>query len=363
MSKIYRLIIVLTSIFLNCSGNLENNTEDSENKQKDSTLISMPDTLFSRPEFESLDDFEKLIDKCSDSLLAWGFMPETNAPIHLSVEDYKKHWYLRHFYKSGHVLMDTVPSEKQLQEMTIRQISYKRNWKWILEEWEFTSRDEAEIWLYLIQRNHRIDDGKPPRALWLNGNKLYFVVATAAVDWSESKNLLIPMLTGHSTNLIRLLFQPIDIVEFKKKKGISNSSPANYKDKYKSAKQGFHYLYTLFKTPSNLPETVRFTGFKLYSYKFGNQGGDFFDQNELLVGLKATYEDPDLGMLDWVGKSLDDFIQVYGEPTFKQQYKVAYYYLERAIVLKIDNDRIIEIEFNVSPDIVSESEFLDKDPD
>jgi len=115
--------------------------------------------------------------------------------------------------------------------------------------------------------------------------------------------------------LSALLLAPIDLPEFKRIKGPSNSSVMHAnRDFYKPDREGFYYWYALFKGPSKQSESKRLRGFRLIVYKYGTEAGDFYDRNEELIAIKSRFSDPHLGKLNLVGVSVDSIRKRFGAP-------------------------------------------------
>jgi hypothetical protein len=99
--------------------------------------------------------------------------------------------------------------------------------------------------------------------------------------------------------LAAFLSAPINLVYFKRIKGISNSGSAKVGQWiYRPKKPGFFYQYILFSTPKRYPEGTRFSGFSVVVYKFGKEVGDYYDTNEMLIAIWCRLRDPDLGQAD-----------------------------------------------------------------
>jgi hypothetical protein len=121
--------------------------------------------------------------------------------------------------------------------------------------------------------------------------------------------------TKQKDELAAFLAAPIDLVAFKRKKGSSNNGAFKASRWfYKPKKTGFFYHYMLFGTPKEYSEVDRFSGFSIVVYKFGKEVGDYYDTNEMLVGIWCRLRDPDLGQADLVGRLVSEIKARFGEP-------------------------------------------------
>ena len=150
------------------------------------------------------DQFLLRIDRASLLLSDWGFYKEQEV-VFRTREDLSSHWWLTIFdRKSG---MDTshFPSVTDWQDIRqIRQFTFKKNWKYVVEEWQFSDQQAARSWLNVALNTRRLDDQKPPRIYWIEEDKMYFIMATAAYDWFEYSNELIRAFSGREVADIHL---------------------------------------------------------------------------------------------------------------------------------------------------------------
>jgi len=282
-------------------------------------------------------------------LISWGFTADPEGIVEVDPGLYNKHWWLKHFFKRNSHRVDSMPSVSDFEQIQrIRQVSFKKGWKWVFEEWEFADRDAAERWLQLIVLNHDMDGQKPPREFWMINNRIYFLMATAAKDWFEHGEDLVRIMTGRKRGLIRLLFNPFVLEKFKKRKGGSNSSTSGKSiEWYEPEYEGFYYYYLLFNTPRRLPETVRFRDFRLYVYKLGKDPGFYEDRNEILIGVESKFRDPDLRRLDLVETTIQVINEYLGSPQYEMDGLWVYNYGERWLLLEHDEKEITGMHYHI----------------
>ncbi len=146
-----------------------------------------------------------------------------------------------------------------------------------------------------------------------------------------------------NNNIIAFLKNPLALQSFKLKKGSSNSGIFKsevHLPLFKPDKKGFYYQYMLFRTPRNLSEQMRFEGLRIIVYKIGTAIGKYSNSNEIMVGLKSRYNDPDLGKANLVGLSVDAIIKKFGHPKIKKNNFIVYYHQNKILYLKINNKKI-----------------------
>ena len=115
---------------------------------------------------------------------------------------------------------------------------------------------------------------------------------------------------GSSTEA--LLKNPFDLQKFKKEKGPSNSGVADVRKYYfKPQEKGIYFYFFLFRSSQTFvykgtedkKTIVRSgTGFRIVTYKpLGKYRDSYFDPTETLIEVEASYNDPDLPELAFVG--------------------------------------------------------------
>ena len=130
-------------------------------------------------------------------------------------------------------------------------------------------RDDS---LQIAGNTQRLDDHKPPRIYWIEGNKMYFIMATAAVDWFEHIDNLVEIITGKKRLLINVMNDPIRLAEYKKKKRGANSGIIGQKSYfYKPDTAGIYYQYFWFHElrPKYREDAVH--GVKIVVYIYGEE--------------------------------------------------------------------------------------------
>jgi hypothetical protein len=122
------------------------------------------------------------------------------------------------------------------------------------------------------------------------------------------------------------LLNPINISEYKKLKGGSNSGSAkNYDFHYKPEFKGFYLRFFVFP---NFGEN----GPELITYRRGKEIGDYIDEDEILIQFFSNRKDEDLKELNLVGVSQKNVIEKLGNPTFKKNGILVYYYDNRILI-------------------------------
>ena len=78
----------------------------------------------------------------------------------------------------------------------------------------------------------RVDNFKPPRVFWAKNNKLYFIMATSAADWTAHSEELIELMNGNSRWLIELMNEPLNLTRFLDKSGAGEGEEGIVLDYY-----------------------------------------------------------------------------------------------------------------------------------
>ena len=101
-------------------------------------------------------------------------------------------------------------------------------------------------------------------------------------------------------NLLQFLENPLDLVQYKKAKGISNNGaarkPAGAKTYHKPPDQGFYYQYFNFpifgeEKRGDIAPREALGDIVVEVYKFGRTVGDYYDRREVLIELSAYADD------------------------------------------------------------------------
>ncbi len=168
---------------------------------------------------------------------------------------------------------------------------------------------------------------------------------TTSVDTNESEEEL---NEKPLTPIQSLLMAPLDLAQFKKSYGPSNSG-AGCSDfpiewRFNPQKEGFYYQYMLFHSLQRDMKNIEdvsfneyqlFENFRIYVYHYGKNGAfDFFDENEELIGLRTSGSHTGLGNLDLVGKSIDNLHESYGTDYIQKDDVRIYHFRDRALSLK-----------------------------
>ncbi len=150
----------------------------------------------------------------------------------------------------------------------------------------------------------------------------------------------------------RFLMEPINLSEFKNKYGPSNSgacctgSPENL---HEPPKDGFYYQYMFFwklasmrySDGSAMSEGDLFMSFQIYVYHFGNNHDfDFFNNDEILIGLSCAGSHPGLGQANLVAKSLSEIEKLFGNDYIDLDSIKIYQYNNRVLSLKFNSSKV-----------------------
>ncbi len=152
--------------------------------------------------------FEARMDSVTALFLELGFKRAADIKL-IEPKQYRKHWWLKEYYRrSTFGKTPEFPSEDDPSKIkSIRQFTFKKVWKYKIEQWNFESKAAAQRW-HTVAKNARGNKGgyyleKPPNVFWLEGSKLYIVMSTAAADWFEYRDSIIENFSGLTRGEIR----------------------------------------------------------------------------------------------------------------------------------------------------------------
>ncbi len=151
---------------------------------------------------------------------------------------------------------------------------------------------------------------------------------------------------SNDTTIQDFLINPIDFQQFKEDNGPSNSGTANKTGLYKPNQAGMYLRFMLFQgnrariKKLKLPDSFGMTELQFFVYRFGTEVGDFYDSNELLVGIKCRIRDPALGQANLVGKHITLIEKQFGKDFIQHDNCIIYQYQNRVLSLNIQGGNV-----------------------
>ncbi len=153
------------------------------------------------------------------------------------------------------------------------------------------------------------------------------------------------------------LLDPINLNEFKKKYGPSNSGaccsgiPTNWL--YKPENEGFYYQYMLFNLRGMsylngkiMGEGEQLRKFQIYVYHFGkNRDFDFYNDDEVLIGYSCAGMHEALGQTNIVGKSWQEIEEQFGNDYIDLDSIKIYQYNNRILSLKLKSSKVEWVKY------------------
>lgn len=255
--------------------------------------------------FIGRDRFQSRLAAVTPLLSEWNFHKVKDTILNDRTE-FDRHWWLKIFGKKQQGVPDpdgpSLDDWETLKE--IRQVTFKKSWEFVIEDWQLADTTAARRWINIALDTRDLDNFKPPRVYWTEGNRMYFIMATAAADWSEHSDKLIEAFTGMNRSLIELFNRPVDLAEYKRKKaGVRGRIIGKIPWAYRPDTAGNYFEFRLFQKPgSKYPPEKLYDGLIIRTYRYGNDPGDHYAGNEELIEIESAVPDPDLGQLDLVGK-------------------------------------------------------------
>jgi hypothetical protein len=132
-----------------------------------------------------------------------------------------------------------------------------------------------------------------------------------------------PSILSVNSKLKNLLDNPINLVQYKKDYGTSNSGSAGNKEFFETPDTvGMMFRYMLFhklrmEIPSHPSEGDLFNGFIITVYRYGERVGNFYDTNEELMMIECSLDNPTLGELNWYGLSKRELVDNYDSAQYE----------------------------------------------
>lgn len=339
--------ILLGILALSCSEHQEKKQEGANEQQASLELDSLtlntdPISVNSPSQIKLKTDFEIMLAKVEDSLFIWGFTKRTEKQF-ATTEEYKNHWFFKSFFRKDNVLRlqklypsIVMPSQRDWNGIeNIKQVNFTKGWKYVIEEWAFANEKSAYAWLDIALGAKYLDNAKPPRIFWIEGNKMYFIMATASADWSAFGEQIIKLATGKTRWLIQLLNRPLEIKEFKKKAGGANGGPRhNLPFYYKPDTIGTYYEYFWFHAlRRQYGENQSIDYLFVETYIYGEKIGLYNKVDEALISIKAKASHRSLGLIDLVGKLREDIEHLYGKAHWEHKGTHVYHHNKSFLIL------------------------------
>ncbi|MGL1889656.1 MAG: hypothetical protein OCD76_24290 [Reichenbachiella sp.] len=235
----------------------------------------------------------------------WGFSLKKERTL-TTKSDWERHWWFNIFLKNRRRDTTNFPLTKDWQTIKeIRQYTIKKTWNIVIEEWQIESEQAAQRWLSIIIKTQRLDDHKPPRAYWIAGDKLYFIMTTAAQDWFAHSDELVQLFSGSNKRFLNLFNDPLDLATYKKGNAANGSTRQGEPYLLKPDTVGTYYDYFWFKKlRREYSAQQSFSGLNIRTYIYGLEIGTFEEVAEELIGVKSRLEDPLLRKLNLVGSGM-----------------------------------------------------------
>lgn len=287
-------------------------------------------------------NFESMLDKVEDSLFIWGYQTKSEK-LFSTKELYQSHWLLKNYFNEHLVASRKkmypkakFPTSSSWQDLaSVKQVVFAKGSSYTIEEWTLNSEKAAYDWLDIALDAKYLDNEKPPRIFWIEGNKMYFIMATASSDWSLHGHDLIKLFTGKTRWLIQLLNRPLEIKEFKRKAVDANGGvrhdPSFY---YKPDTIGTYYEYFWFHAlRRKYGENKSVDYLYVVTYIYGEKIGWYNKVDEALISIKAKASHHSLGTIDLVGKFREDIEHLYGKTHLEHKDTDVYHHNKSFLIL------------------------------
>ena len=161
------LIFFLAALLCSCDNSKQ--ATDQELAGSESAFPNKLDSILVEQEYQDgevyaePDHFRNKIDSVSPSLSKWGFIQEEEQSFNNQAA-FNKHWWLKIFQRKRNSDSTNFPLAKDLSSIkAIRQFTFKKTWKFVIEEWQLENGHAARKWLKIAISTKSSDNVKPPR--------------------------------------------------------------------------------------------------------------------------------------------------------------------------------------------------------
>ena len=129
-------------------------------------------------------------------------------------------------------------------------------------------------------------------------------MATALADWSEHGGELIEAFSGRKRSLIELFNRPLDFAAYKRMKQGAGSRVIDKQPYYFHPDTVGNYIeyFGFIRLRNKYPAAELLNNLVVKTYTYGTEISTYNDPGEELIGVKSKLADPDLELLDLVGK-------------------------------------------------------------
>jgi hypothetical protein len=142
-----------------------------------------------------------------------------------------------------------------------------------------------------------------------------------------------------NVKLIAFLENPIDLQEFKKKKGMRfTTSVTNGTEYYSNPKIKDSIFYAYYYPAENLADTKKID--KIVVFKFGENKQRYEDETETLIELRIFNKDSDLGKANLIGLSKSELESEFGKNYLTFENGIAYSNKNKVLILDLDNSKV-----------------------
>ena len=155
--------------------------------------------------------------------------------------------------------------------------------------------------------------------------------------------------------LIAFLENPIDLQEFKKKKGKRlTTSVTNGTEYYVNPKIKDSIFYAYYYPAENLTGSRNID--HVVVFKFGENKHRYEDKTETLIELRVFNKDSDLGKANLIGLSETDLESEFGNDHLTFENRIAYPNNNKLLILELENSKVKSFRY-----IKLNTEKVDKD--
>ncbi|WP_179320921.1 hypothetical protein [Winogradskyella helgolandensis] len=142
-----------------------------------------------------------------------------------------------------------------------------------------------------------------------------------------------------NSKLIAFLENPIDLQDFKKKKGMRfTTSVTNGTEYYSNPKIKDSIFYVYYYPSENLADSRKIDN--IVVFKYGENKHRYIDQTENLIELRVFNKDSDLGKANLIGLSKMEMESEFGNDYLTLDNRLIYSEKNKILILELENSKI-----------------------
>ena len=173
------------------------------------------------------------------------------------------------------------------------------------------------------------------------GILLYFYVQKKYAEVPENKTELVSELQSENnlnSSLVQFLDNPIDLLDFKKKKGMEFTTSVTNGTKYYFQPRIKDSIFYIYYYPDFKKESIQIDQFVVF--KHGENKHTYEDQTETLIEFRIYNPDSDLGKANLYGLTKAELESEFGTDYLTFENGIAYSNKNRVLTIELKNSKV-----------------------